>query len=150
MDPLEVFIYRRPVRPEEIDALGHANNVAYVEWMQEAAVAHSSARGWPSSRYLQLGAGWVVRSHKIEYLHPAGAGDVVLVRTWVATMERTRSLRRYEIIRESDGRLLARAETLWAFIDFATGSVRRIPAEIARAFPLRSEPQSGKADSGEC
>lgn len=133
----DVFLYEHRVMPEEIDALGHANNIAYVQWMQDAAVAHSAALGWPGERYLEYGAGWVVRSHHIEYLSPAKAGDVIVVRTWVATMERTRSLRKYEIVRKSDGKLLARAETLWAFIDFATGAVRRIPPEIAQAFPLR-------------
>ncbi len=133
----EVFCYEHEVTPEELDALGHASNIAYVQWMQDAAVAHSAALGWPSSRYLELGAGWVVRAHRIDYLHPARAGDIVVVRTWVASMERTRSLRKYEMIRKSDQKLLARAETLWAFIDFATGAVRRIPPEIAQAFPLR-------------
>jgi len=142
MDPQAIFEYKRIVQPDEIDGLGHANNVAYVEWMQEAAIAHSAALGWPGSRYRQYGAGWVVRSHRIEYLHPANLGDVVVVRTWVATMERTRSLRKYEMIRQSDGKLLARAETLWAFVDYATGAVRRIPPEIAQAYPLPSGPPS--------
>ncbi|MCS7239415.1 MAG: acyl-CoA thioesterase [Thermoguttaceae bacterium] len=138
----DIFVYKHVVRPEEIDPLGHASNVAYVQWMQDAAVAHSTALGWPGSRYMELGAGWVVRSHQIEYLHPARLGDTVVIRTWVASMERTRSLRRYEMFRQSDGRLLARAETLWAFIDFATGNVRRIPPEIAQAFPLRRSENS--------
>lgn len=137
MTEQEVFYYEHTVGADEIDALGHASNVAYVKWMQDAAVAHSTALGWPGSRYVALGAGWVVRSHEIEYLHPAREGDVVVVRTWVASMERTRSLRVYEMIRKSDGKLLARAKTLWAFVDFRTGAVRRIPPEIAAAFPLK-------------
>jgi len=148
MEPQTVFEYKRIVQPDEIDGLGHANNVAYVQWMQEAAIAHSAALGWPGSRYREHGAGWVVRRHQIEYLHPAGAGDVVLVRTWVATMDRTRSLRRYQIVRQSDGKLLARAETLWAFVDYATGPVRRIPEEIAQAYPVAPVPADDHGSSG--
>jgi acyl-CoA thioester hydrolase len=83
-----------------------------------------------------LGRGWVVRSHKIEYLQAAVAGDRIVVRTWVATMKKVTSLRRYQIHRVGDDVLLARAETNWAFINFATGQPVRIPPEIADDFPL--------------
>jgi acyl-CoA thioester hydrolase len=39
--------------------------------MQDIAIEHSAAAGWPMARYVELGAGWVVRSHFIEYLRPA-------------------------------------------------------------------------------
>ncbi len=44
-------IYEHPhtVGSDEIDPQGHANNVAYVQWLQSAAVAHSAAQGWPIS-----------------------------------------------------------------------------------------------------
>lgn len=130
------FEFRRRVLPEEIDPLGHVNNVAYVDWMQQAAMAHSAALGWPGDRYRQLGAGWVVRSHAIEYLRSAKDGDEIVVHTWVATMRKATSLRKYRIVRAADGELLAEAETLWAFVNFATGQPMRIPRDIAAAYPL--------------
>jgi acyl-CoA thioester hydrolase len=132
----DVFEYHRTVRNDEIDSLGHANNVAYVDWMQAAALAHTAAQGWPAEKYRELGVGWVVRAHKIEYLQPASARDEILVRTWVATMRRATSLRRYEILRRSDETLLAVAETLWAFINYATGHPMRIPREVAESFQV--------------
>lgn len=131
-----VFHWEHTVRDEEIDGQGHANNVAYVQWMQAAAVAHSAAQGWPGARYRQIGCGWVVRRHTIEYLQPAFAGQPIVVRTWVATMKRVSSLRRYQIVRAADQALLARAETLWAFVDYQTGEPRRIPPEVGQAFEL--------------
>lgn len=129
------FEHRHCVRPDEIDVQGHANNVVYVAWMQDAAIAHTTALGWPSQRYVQLGSGWVARSHTIEYLQQAFVGDEIVVETWIAWMKRASSLRRYRIRRAADGVPLAQAETLWAFIDFATGQPTRIPAEIRDAFP---------------
>ncbi|MGA2617712.1 MAG: thioesterase family protein [Thermoguttaceae bacterium] len=131
-----VFEYSHVVGPQEIDELGHANNVAYVAWLQAAAVAHSAAQGWPGPRYLARGQGWLVREHTIEYLQPAVAGDQVVVETWVATMERVTSLRRYRVYRRPDRQLLARAETRWVFVDYASGKPRRIPAEIVQSFPV--------------
>jgi acyl-CoA thioester hydrolase len=132
----EIFVFPHVVAETEIDSLGHANNVAYLEWMQSAAVAHSAAQGWPGERYRQLGRGWVVRSHRIEYFQPALAGQRIVVRTWVATMKKVTSLRRYRILRADDEALLAEAETNWAFIDFRRGGPVRIDREIAAAFPL--------------
>ncbi len=137
---LMVFEYEHTVGADEIDALQHAGNVAYVEWMQAAALAHSSALGWPADRYFRLGLGWVVRAHAIEYLQPAFAGDCVIVRTWVATMRKATSLRRYQICRKSDGRILATAETRWAFIDYATRQPARVPREVADAFQVVEAP----------
>jgi len=131
-----LFEYHHTVGDDEIDGLGHANNVAFVDWMQSAALAHSAAQGWPAKRYRELGRGWVVRSHTIEYLQPAFAGDRIVVRTWVATMKKVTSLRRYHIFRASDETLLAKAETNWAFVNYATGQPVRIPREIADCFQL--------------
>jgi acyl-CoA thioester hydrolase len=132
----DVFEYPLTVSDGDIDELGHANNVVYVAWMQAAALAHSAAQGWPGERYRQAGMGWVVRSHRIGYILPAFAGDALLVETWVATLKKATSLRRYRILRRSDGQLLAEAETDWAFIDYATGKPTRIPVEIVHAFPV--------------
>lgn len=132
----EVYEYCHTVGEDEVDSLGHANNVAYVNWMQSAAVAHSAAQGWPGGKYRRLGSGWVVRSHKIEYLQPAFAGDQIAVRTWVATMKKVTSLRRYQFFRKLDDILLATAETNWAFINYATGQPARIPREIAESFTV--------------
>ena len=130
----EIFYHSHVVQADEIDDLGHANNVAYIGWLQAAAVAHSAAQGWSGARYHEFGQGWVVRSHAIEYLLPAFADDQVVVETWVATMKKVTSLRRYRIARHGDGALLATAETNWAFVDLLSGKPTRIPPEIAASF----------------
>jgi acyl-CoA thioester hydrolase len=130
-----VHEYLHTVTAEDIDELGHAGNYHYIRWMQHAAVSHSAALGWPSDRYRNLGAGWVVRSHQVTYLKPAFEGDAMVIRTWVANMKSATSLRRYEIYR-SDGDLLARAETDWAFINYSKQRPVRIPGEVAECFPV--------------
>lgn len=131
-----IFEHPLTVKPEEIDRLGHVNNLAYMAWMIDAAVAHSAVQGWTAERYEQIGAGWVVRSHEITYVEPAYVGQQIVVRTWVADMAKVASTRRYRIVRAGDERLLAKAATRWAFVDFASGSLKRIPEEVWRAFEL--------------
>ncbi len=130
-----IFEYPHTVTDDEIDEFGHANNVVYVGWLQAAALGHSAAYGWDAARYQAFGQGWVARSHRIEYLRPAFLGDEIIVKTCVAKRRRVAYTRVYHIIRLSDGELLAKGETVWAFVNFETGRPARIPDEIANAFP---------------
>ncbi len=135
-----IFEWTLNVEAADVDGVGHVNNVVYVRWLQDAAMAHSAAQGWTAAAYRTLGQGWVVRSHYIEYLSPARPGDGIVVRTWVADMKRVTSTRRYHILRAVDGQVLARAETQWAFVTFSNHQPCRVPAEIAGAFEVVSEP----------
>jgi acyl-CoA thioester hydrolase len=124
------------VPPEAIDEVGHVNNLEYLRWMLAAAAEHTAAQGWPLARYAELGAGWVVRSHAIEYLRPSFVGEAITLGTWVATMGRTRSTRKYLCYRRADDAVLATAQTLWVFVDFRTGRLTRIPDAVLAAFTL--------------
>jgi len=127
------FIYKHTVTAEEIDDLDHAGNYFYIKWMQHAAIAHSTANGWPPKKYNDLGAGWVARSHRITYLKPAYEGDVLDIKTWVANMRSAISLRSYEIF-NAKGDMLASAETDWAFVNYARKKPVRIPVEVSSCF----------------
>jgi acyl-CoA thioester hydrolase len=119
-----------------IDVNGHVNNVQYVHWMQEAAMAHSAELGWPTERFLALGRTWIIRSHTIEYLHSAHAGEALTVLTWVADFHKIRSLRKYKFYRPADGIILATASTLFIFCDLTTGKPVAIPREVQSAYTV--------------
>ncbi len=122
------------VQADDIDQQGHVNNLRYVAWMQDAAVAHSTAVGWPAARYRDVGMWWVVRSHSIKYLSPAHIKEALVVQTWVSTMKRSSSLRRFRFLRPIDEQVLAMAETTWALVDQSTRAPVRIPAAMRDSF----------------
>ena len=137
-----VYRYEFAVPPEAVDENRHVNNVQFVQWMQEAAVRHyEAAGGIPPT--LAAGATWVVRSHSIEYLRPAFAGERIEVQTWVVNLRRVRSLRRYRFLRMADGKLLVKGETDWVFVDARSGAPRPIPEAVANVFML--VPDAGEA-----
>ncbi len=133
-------LYTLPVQATEhdIDGNGHVNNIVYVQWMQDVAIAHSEAAGCTAAT-TAAGCTWVARSHHIEYLRPAFAGDRILVHSWIIDATRTRSsTRRYRMVRESDGGVLAKGETLWVYIDTQSGRPRSIPPEVIGCFEVVS------------
>ena len=106
--------------------------MAYVQWMQDIAVEHYAFIGGISAQGSD--ATWVVREHRIEYLLPAFEGEQIEVRTWVENIRRVRSLRKYEFIRKSDGKVLVKGETDWVFVDAKSGRPLAIPAEVVKVF----------------
>lgn len=121
------FVQRRRVGPADIDAQRHVNNVVYVEWLQEIAVAHWEALAPPA---VHATVGWVAVRHEIDYHIPGLLDDEVEARTRVGHAEGLRFERLTEFARVSDGRVLARARTLWVPIDRRTGRPMRVGPEV--------------------
>jgi acyl-CoA thioester hydrolase len=128
--PADAYVHRFVVQPEHIDELGHAGNVTWVRWVNDAAIAHSTSVGLDASAYRELGVVWVVRKHEVEYLWQALEGETIDALTWVASLRGATSLRKTVFHRGDDQRLLVRAATTWALIDIATTRPRRIPKEL--------------------
>jgi acyl-CoA thioester hydrolase len=135
----KIFVHTFTVPPESIDVNGHVNNLEYLRWMQEVATAHSSAHGWTMERYHETRTSWVVRSHHIDYLRPAFAGDTISLLTWIADIQDIASTRKYLFWRPGNNQVLAKAETLWVFVNGATGRPGRIPDEFKTAFEVVGE-----------
>ena len=131
-----LFAHTFTVPDSAIDGNGHVNNLEYLRWMQEVAMAHSDAEGWDLARYQASGTSWVVRSHTIEYLRPAFAGESLLVLTWIGGFEAQTSPRHTLFWREQDRKVLAKARTVWVFVDAASGRAIRIPETLRAAFEV--------------
>jgi acyl-CoA thioester hydrolase len=132
----EVFTTSFPIPGEAIDELGHVSNLKYIAWMQEIAIQHSAANGWPVERYLEGGAVWVVRSHFITYLRPAFEGETIALQTWVAEIKQRSSVRKYLVVRTNDQKVLVEAQTNWVYVDRKSGRPLRIPDELRAAFKV--------------
>ncbi|MEM6793997.1 MAG: thioesterase family protein [Acidobacteriota bacterium] len=134
---MEKGLYRWSLEvPEDaLDENGHVNNVVYVGWMQEVANRHADSLGC-TRETRAAGAMWVVYEHRIRYLKPAFAGDLLEVRTWVEKMRFAQSTRHTEIARLEGGGevILSRGATEYVFVDAQSGMPRRIPPEVSGVF----------------
>jgi len=120
------FELTRRVTQADLDDRAHVNNVVYVQWVQDAASAHWAHLAPAGAREQTA---WVALRHEIDYLRPAVLDDEIVVRTWVGVAEGL-SFERFTEIRRGDGRLLAKARTLWCPVDTRTGKPQRVSAEI--------------------
>ena len=128
---IERFELNIPIVQDDIDELGHVNNVVYLRWVQEVATAH-----WRSAttQAQKDEVTWVVIRHEIDYKHPAKMGDEIVARTWVGAATELTFERHTEFLRARDKRLLASARTLWCPISIQTGRPVRVGPEIRARF----------------
>lgn len=131
MAELRIHEHAFRVAEADIDRLGHVNNVVYLRYAQDAAVAHWRAAVPAEERD---GLIWVVRRHEIDYLKPAVADDELTARTWVGAATGATLERFIEIHRPRDGELLARVRSVWVALDPATMRPRRVTEAILGCF----------------
>lgn len=141
------------VRNCDVDGLGHTNNAAYVNFIEQAAIDHARYLGLSLERTRELGGVFVARQHSIHYLRPTFADDLLRVVTWLGPAQGARIERRYRVLRvtpppelipvagqslspeagDEGQELVCRASTEWVFVGDA-GQPRRIPPEIVAQF----------------
>jgi acyl-CoA thioester hydrolase len=152
-------LYRCPLRWADMDALGHVNNVTYVDYLQEARVdvfrVHAPMQGGE-----ELAEGVVVVRHEVDYLAPLEFRRApVSIDVWVTEVRAASFTLAYEVFDEHpDGSRVVylRARSALAPYVFADERPRRITgAERAVLDGLRDErpeprPRTGRLprDSG--
>jgi acyl-CoA thioester hydrolase len=132
--PIPPFELSITIKPSDIDELGHVNNVVYLSWVQDVAIAHWDflTTNVQRSKYA-----WVALRHEIDYKAEAVLGDTVIARTWTGTARGMRFPRHTEIIRLSESgnrQIMATAVTQWCPLERGTGRPTRLPTEIAAFF----------------
>ncbi|MET0294647.1 MAG: acyl-CoA thioesterase [Phenylobacterium sp.] len=126
----QVFSRTYQPAPSDIDENGHVNNVVYLRWAQELAIAHWEARAPEAAKAAWA---WVVLRHEVDYRRPLLLGESAHARTWVGTPDGPR-FDRLVRIDGPDGAMCAQARTVWCLVELATRRPRRIPDELAALF----------------
>jgi acyl-CoA thioester hydrolase len=132
--PPGAFTTRRRVAWHHLDTAGHMNSAWYLSMLEDVAIDAAASAGWTMQRSQEAGIAILAREHRIEYLKPALLGDELLCTTYVGEFRRVSATRYCLFHRASDGEPLARAWTLWVWVDPATGRPRPIPAEAPKDF----------------
>lgn len=138
--PPGAFCHERTVLSPEIDLQGRVNNVSFVAWLNDAAIADSFARGFDLAEYARRGTMWVVRRHEVDYHRPAFLGEEIVVHTWIDGWGAATADRQHEVRRRSDDTVLVTAMNVWAWVDAVDGRPRRIPPEVRAAFGTLTSP----------
>ncbi|MER3477632.1 MAG: acyl-CoA thioesterase, partial [Leptolyngbya sp. ERB_1_2] len=108
-----VYTQEIEVKPHHCDLQNHLNNVVYVQWIQDIAIAAYRSKGYSREMDEKNHIIWFVRRHEIDYLAPAFVGETIRFTTWVERCTLSTFFRRTEFTRVADQQVLCRSLTEW-------------------------------------
>lgn len=114
----------------DTDAMGIVYHGNYLAWFEAARNELIRSWGIPYTEFLAQGIGTVVTEAEIKWRYPARFEDLVEVWTLVEEMQPVRFSFRYQVLRQSDEKLLCEGVTRHAFVD-ASGR----PVALSKAAP---------------
>lgn len=127
----QVFRLTFEPTPADIDENGHVNNVVYLRWAQDMAIAHWRSLAPPDA---QATWAWIALRHEIDYRHELKLGETAQGRTWVAETAQGPRFDRFMRLDHPDGGMCAQVRTTWVFIEQATRRPKRAPDWITEMF----------------
>lgn len=117
--------------PADIDDNGHVNNVVYLGWAQDLAIAHWRSLAPPEE--LARWA-WVALRHEVDYRRALKLGETAHGRTWVADTADGPRFDRFIRIDAQDGAMCAQIRTVWCLIEQSTGRPKRVADWMVEMF----------------
>lgn len=127
----QVFTRTFEPSPADIDDNGHVNNVVYLGWAQDMAIAHWRSRA-PADA--QATWAWIALRHEVDYRRALLPGETATARTWVSDVAQGPRFDRFVRIDGPDGQMCAQVHTTWVLIEQTTGRPRRVPEAITALF----------------
>jgi acyl-CoA thioester hydrolase len=127
----QVFTRTFEPLPSDIDENGHVNNVVYLGWAQDIAIAHWRSRALPQD---QDAYAWVAVRHEVDYRRALVLGETAQARTWVADHADGPRFERFVRIDGPGAAMCAQVRTVWVLIEKATGRPKRVPGHMVEMF----------------
>jgi YbgC/YbaW family acyl-CoA thioester hydrolase len=142
--PGAVSLHRR-VEWRDLDAVGHVNNAAYADYVEDVARQAAAAYGWPVSAMGAAGFDLSTHQLSIDYRHPALPSDDLEITSWVSELTPNGAIRHTTIVRVADGEWLAQARANWGCVDLVSREKIALPVDFLDALmPNAALPHSGQ------
>ena len=109
--------------------MGHVNNARYLNWVQDAVLAHWRKLAPADTAASRL---WVALKHEITYRKPAFLEDDVAACTVLENVHGARAF--YHTVIERGGEVLAEVKSCWCCIDAETLRPSRLANSVVEHF----------------
>ncbi len=136
-----MYSFETQIRYSETDYRGKlkVNNLA--AYFQDCSIKHSDSLGVGGDVLLAHDRCWVLTRWQIRINELPGIGDSVRVKTWPTGFDKLYGTRNF-VMETLDGRILAWADTTWAFLDLKTKRPTRAEGPLVDAYVV-SPPLQG-------
>ena len=132
--PAAAFLHPITVEVADIDFMGHVNNARYLNWVQDAVLAHW--RGIAPAEDVASKA-WVALKHEITYRKPAFLEDDVIAQPVLESFAGARAF--YSTLIKRGEEVLAEVQSSWCCIDAVTLRPAKIGEHLREFFFPKGE-----------
>src|SRR2546423_5508768 len=123
------FTYTVPLRFSDLDILGHANHLAYLDILENARIAYYyDVMGLQSVQEIKF----VLADLRIRYLASALLGQTLVVAFRISWLKRSSSGFSYEILDQASGQRLAEGEGVQVYMDLEANRSEPLPEAYRR------------------
>jgi acyl-CoA thioester hydrolase len=126
------------VRYAETDAEGVVYYANHFVYMEVGRVNYLRALGFDPSGWNHSDWGIVVVEAHCRYRSPARFDDPLIIRTWPEDVRRTSFAFAYEIVHETENRVIANGRTVQVAVDLQTMRPIRLPQEVRQMLQTAS------------
>lgn len=145
--PTDAYTESLVVRSYEAGRRGAVSPGTLLRYLEHLATRASAWRGFDHVWYETHGSAWVVREMALEISTLPRMDDELRMGTWLSSFRRVQASREYAIWYPGTGRLAARAQGRWAYIDRRSGTLVRVHDELLRRFDVDEEAMSPRVIS---
>lgn len=125
--------YGLSIYPFHIDAMGHVNNIVYVQWMEIGRVHLLNAVGMSVEEIAKAGFGPALVETSISYKKPLYLEDSVSGSIWISQLGSASAVMSFEFCDEK-GAIAATGSQKGLFIDLTSKKPKRITSEQKEKF----------------
>ncbi len=111
------------------DKSGHIRLASLLEYLIETSSLHSDSLGLGYDEMLKRNYAWILSRWKIKIYKYPKARDKIKIKTWISRFDKFYANREFAVY-DSNKQLIAKASTLWVFMNTRRKRPVRIPAEI--------------------
>lgn len=106
--------------------------------LQDAAIAHANQFGTGTEAMTTRGETWMLHRIAAKIARYPRPNEVLQVETWSNGIKGFKGIRDFRV-RDAEQRLVVAASSVWLYVSVQKQSIVRVPAEIARNFPVCPE-----------
>lgn len=130
-----MFQMKRPVTYSEVGPDYKVDMAQVINYFQDCSCFHSDSLGVGLENMDGFGKIWIMNSWQIIVDRYPKYGEQITVGTWPYDFKGPMGLRNF-VIDDASGQRIARANSVWAIMDVATGRPARVDEELLDAYHI--------------
>jgi acyl-CoA thioester hydrolase len=139
---IKVFTRTFRVRWSEVDASGQVGPAAYLRYLVETAYDWAIAGGLGEADGSNpLGLLWMIRESEINFIAPLSYNEIFDFTIWMVSWQRVRGIRAFEMVRKSDGAIIAQGTQQIVSFDAATLRPLNLPEHLLEKYRIEEPRQ---------